>query len=251
MADVSKAVSDRLAIARTLTSAIDVHGAEVIVGLEAALFPDGAPQNVNLQVFFAALRAYVQRSTDDLSGKDQAHAVEMADDAGPREARDTAKAAVREGIIGTRATLEGVYGSTILAAYGLVGSTPDDADELMQMASTTETLLRERTIVEKPLRVGVSVNAMVIADDLKDRIQALRNALGAVRREEREAQVTRQARNEALEGWDKCYRSTADVVTGLFEMANKSEWADRVRPTARRRAGSPEPADSETSGETG
>jgi hypothetical protein len=69
-----------------------------------------------------------------------------------------------------------------------------------------------------------------------------------VRREEREAQLTREARNAALVRWNGSYQGLADVVTGLFELAGKPALAERVRPTARRRAGLTEDADMEGSG---
>jgi hypothetical protein len=245
MAEVSKVVSDRVAITRTLTWAIEVHGAEVATAIEAALFPNGAPANCDVRVFLAALRAHAQRAADDVASKDQVHAMELADDAAPRQARETARAALRESIIGIRATLEGVYGPTILSAYGLTGETPTDADELLHMASTTEELLRNRPLTDKPLRIGIAVDPKAIADDLKGRIADLRAALGDVRREEREAQLTREARNAALTAWTTSYQGVADTVTGLFELAGKSALADRVRPTARRRAGMTEDADME------
>lgn len=249
MAEVSKVVSDRVAISRTLTSAIEVHGAEVATALEKALFPNGAPANCDVRVFLAALKAHAQRAADDVSGKDQAHAVELADDAAPRQARETARTALREGIIGIRSTLEGVYGASILSVYGLAGETPTDSDELLHMAATTEELLRSRPLTEKPLRIGITVDAKAIADDLQGRIAELRTALGDVRREEREAQVTREARNAALIAWNSSYQGAATVTTGLFELAGNSALAERVRPTARRRAGLPEEADNEGNGE--
>jgi hypothetical protein len=248
MSDVSRAVSDRVAITRTLTSAIEVHGAEVATALEEALFPDGAPATCDVRVFISALRAHAQRASDKVSAKDQAHAIELADDAEPRQAREVAKTALRESIIGIRGTLEGVYGASILKAYGLTGETPTENDELLHMASTVEDLLRQRPLTEKALRVGITVDLKALADDVQGRISDLRAALGDVRREEREAQLTREARNAALIAWNTSYHGVAGVVTGLFELAGKSALAERVRPTARRRSGLREEADTEGDG---
>ena len=87
-------------------------------------------------------------------------------------------------------------------------------------------------------------------NDLKVRIDSLRAALGDVRREEREAQLTREARNAALVAWNGSYQGVATVVTGLFELAGKPALAERVRPTTRRRAGLTEDADMEGNGGT-
>lgn len=248
MADVSKAVSDRMAITRTLTSALEVHGAEVATALDAALFPEGAPANCDVRVLLLALQGYAQRALDEVVAKDQAHAVELADDGEPRQAREASRGALRECMIGIRSTLEGVYGGRILGAYGLTGETPIDADALVHSASTTEDLLRNRPLTEQPLRLGVTVDAIALANELHGRIGALRTALGDVRREEREAQVTREARNASLLKWNWTYQGLADVTTGLFEVAGHAALADRVRPTARRRAGMTEEADTEENG---
>lgn len=245
MAEVSKAVSDLVAITRTVTWAIEVHGADVATALEGVLFPNGAPPNCDVRVFLSALRASLQRAADDAAAKDQAHAIELADDAAPRQAREESRTALREGMIGIRSTLEGVYGASILSAYGLAGETPSDTDTLVHAASAVEDLLRNRPLVEKPLRIGIMVDTKAIADDLQGRIAALRAALGDVRREEREAQLTREARNAAQLAWNRSYQGVADVATGLFELAGQSALADRVRPTARRRAGLAETTDAE------
>ncbi len=242
MSDVSKAAANRMAITRTLTSAIEVHGSEMISALEVTLFPDGVPENCDIRVFLAALIAQAQRSIDDVVAKDRAHAVELADDAAPRYERDSAKQALRESIMGIRSTLEGIFGSSILPTYGLSGGMPDDADLLLNMASTATGLLRHRAVTEKPLRVGISVDMKAIANELQTHIDALNKALGDVRREEREAQVTREARNLSLAAWSSSYQGVADVLTGLLELAGKPSLAERVRPTARRRAGMEDPA---------
>lgn len=245
MADVSKLVSDRIAITRTLTSAVSVHGNETAAAIERALFPHGSPPGFQMCVFLQALGALAQRSVDELSAANQAHATELADDAEPRASRDSAKDELRARMIGIRSTLSGVYGAAILSAYGLSGETPSEAEHLIEAACTTERLLRNRPLTEAPKQEGVSVDPKTLADSLKARVDALRTALGDVRREEREAQVTLQRRNTATAAWNGVYQGVADTLTGLFELAGKGELADRVRPTARRRAGLTEAEDVE------
>ncbi len=248
MADVSKLVSERIAITRTLTSSISVHGAEVAPAIDDALFSGSPPPGFTALVLLQALGAAAQRAVDDLSATNQAHAAELADDGEPRAARDGARDELRAGLIGIRSTLSGVYGATLLAAYGLAGETPSEAEHLIEAASTTEGLLRNRPLTEAPKQEGVSVDPKALADSLKARVEALRAALGDVRREEREAQVTLQRRNAATATWNKVYQGVADTLTGLFELAGEGELADRVRPTARRRAGLTEAEDVEGGG---
>jgi hypothetical protein len=250
MADVSKAVSDRIAITRVLTSAIAVHGAAVAPVLEAILFPNGAPANCDVRVFLTALGDCAQSTVDDVASKDRLHAIELTDDTEPREERELARGLLRASVIGIRDTLEGAYGVGTATTYGLSGETPTDADTLLQSATATEELLRTRTLVNAPLQPGVSIDLKAMAAGLKLRIDALAEPLGDVRREEREAQLTRNDRNEALSGWNEKYQGIADALTGLFELAGQRALADRVRPTARRRAGLPEEADTDTDSDT-
>jgi len=248
MSEVSKVVSDRVAITRTLTSALDAHEVELAGALEALLFPNGAPANCDVRVFLTALRAQAQRSVSDMVSKDQAHAVELADDAEVRQVREDSRGALRASMIGIRTTLEGVYGIRILSAYGLTGDTPVDGEALVHAASTTEDLLRNRSLTEKPLRAGVTVDPVAMANELSVHLGTLRTALGDVQREEREAQGTREARNASLLAWNRSYQGIADVTTGFFELSGNAELAERVRPTARRRAGLTEEADTEEGG---
>lgn len=243
MSDVSKAVVNRVAIARTLLAAVEVQGQEVVSQLEATLFPQGVPEGFDVRVFMDALTGHVQRSIDDLVQKDRAHAIELADDDAPRQERDSAKAALRETLFGIRDTLEGVFGASIAAAYGLSGATPEDSNELLSRAAAVSELLANRPLVEKPLRLGVMVDLKAIASELNVHIGALDKALGDVRREEREAQVTRDARNASLAAWSASYQGVADILTGMLELVGKQALAERVRPTSRRRAGLTEQAD--------
>jgi len=65
-------------------------------------------------------------------------------------------------------------------------------------------------------------------------------ALGNVEREKREAQLTQGAKNEAMTAWSTAYPAVADGAAAFFSLGGRSDLAQRVRPTARRRAGLPD-----------
>lgn len=121
---------------------------------------------------------------------DLANAAGLADDEAPRAARDQAIADVRARLISIRGTLTAVFGSGILTTCGLGGETPDDADLLAHRAASVASLLAERPIEEKPKQPGVTVDAAALAQSLQQPMKNLTAALGDVRREEREAQLT-------------------------------------------------------------
>ncbi len=246
MADVSKMVSDRVAISRTVLSSLQVHGAEVSDDLDKLLFPKGPPPHLTVAMVIEALGQALTRARTDLTTADLAHAAELADDEAPRTARDQAIVDVRAGLIGIRGTLSSVFGASLLSTYGLSGETPEDPELLAHRASNVAKLLAERPIVEKPKQAGVTVDAAALAQSLHAPIASLTAALADVGREVREAQLTLKARNEAVGSWNAVYQGVADVVTGIFELCGRADLAELVRPTARRRAGVAEAGDLST-----
>ncbi len=236
-------VSDRIAIARTVLSSLSVHGAEVSDDLEKILFPDGAPAHLTVAMVLTALGATIERATSALREADLANAAELADDDAPRAARDQGVSDLRARIISIRGTLSSVFGNAIVGVYGLAAETPEDADLLVHRATSIASLLASRPLVEKAKHDGVTVDAALLGKSLEKPIAHLTAALADVRREEREAQLTLKARNAAAVVWNTRYQGVADAVTGVFEIVGQADLADRVRPTARRRAGIAETAD--------
>lgn len=243
MADVSKMVSDRIAISRTVLSSLQVHGAEVGEALEKHLFPQGPPPNLTVAMVIEALGRVLEQASRTLATADLAHAAELSDDEAPRAARDQAIADVRARMISIRGTLFSVFGTSILSVYGLVGETPDDPELLAHRAANVAKLLAERPIVEPSKQEGVMVHALALSLSLQEPMRNLTLALGNVRREEREAQLTLKARNGATADWNADYQGVADAATGIFELVRRGDLAELVRPTARRRAGMTEPGD--------
>jgi hypothetical protein len=243
MADVSKMVSDRVAISRTVLTSLQVHGAEVSEDLEKLLFPKGPPAHLTVAMVLDALGHSLARARSELTSADLTHAAELSDDDAPRNARDQAIIEVRARLISIRGALSSVFGNGILSTYGLAGETPDDAELLGHRAANVAKLLGERPIVEQPKQTGVTVDAAALAQSLQQPIADLTAALADVGREVREAQLTLKARNEAVGSWNAVYQGVADVVTGIFELVGRADLAELVRPTARRRAGVAEQGD--------
>jgi hypothetical protein len=240
MTGVTKAVSDRLDLGRTVVSSVQTHGPDVAAALTAVLFPQGAPASFTVPELLAVLAGALTNAGDALAQADVAHAAELADDAAPRRARDEAFTELREQVMGARTTLASVYGNRILVSYDLAGETPEDTDLLLQRATSVAGLLETRAITEKPRQMGVSVDAQAIAKAMRDTMTTLRRALDDVRREEREAQLTLARRNDAAATWSERYQGVADIVTGIYELVGRNELADVVRPTMRRRSAAAE-----------
>jgi hypothetical protein len=248
----SRMVSDRNAISNTVLAAINVHSPEVVATIEEALFPDGPPKDLTVSGLFSAIGALLARRTDALAKADLEHALELADDDPYRRAKEEKIADMRGYFAALTSSFDSLYGPKVAAVYGLGAAPPEDAPALLTMARTVEHLLRTRPLTEAPKRKGMTVDPIALADNVKMVAAELSAAVDDVERERREAQLTQNKKNEAMAGWSHGYQGAADLVTALFALANRQDLAERVRPTARRRAGLPEvedtPPDAEQSG---
>ncbi|MDI1434256.1 hypothetical protein [Polyangium sorediatum] len=254
MSKVSKMVADRAAIARAVQSAATVHGPEAAADLEALLFPSGAPEKVTVADFLAALGDTLGRYVVSLEGADRAHAAELSDDDGYRTARDERMADLKNVYASLRELVVRSYGPAVADAYGLGSALPEDPQLLLSLAGHAEKLLRERPLTEQPKIKSLTLAPIAAAEDLAFAMSALRSALNDVEREKREAQLTQNAKDELMARWGSVYPGVADALAGLFTLAKRPALADRVRPTARRRAGLPEVEDTapaQPSAETG
>lgn len=238
--NVSRMVADRVAITNTVVSAIKIHGPEIAAVVEKALFPSGPPNNLKVSDVLTALGAHLERTTSALVEADRAHTGELADDEGHRSSRDERAVDLKD-LLGTlRANLSRSYGPMVAGAYGLGAALPDDASALILLAGHVENFLRSRALTEQPKNKSFKVDPLLAADDIHDAAEALRTALGNVEREKREAQLTQGAKNEAMTAWSTAYPAVADGAAAFFSLGARSDLAQRVRPTARRRAGLPD-----------
>ena len=238
--NVSRMVADRVAIAGTVVSAIKIHGPEIIPTVEKALFPNGAPNNLSVADVVMALGAHLERTTGAMVKAEQDHTNELADDDAVRRDRDERTVDMKDLLGALRSNLIRNYGSSVAGAYGFGATLPDDAPGLLLLAGNVENLLRTRPLVEAPKNKSLKVDAQLAADDIRDAAAALRAAVDGIEREKREAQLTLGAKNDALTSWGAAYAPVADGTAAFFALVGRTDLAQRVRPTARRRAGLPD-----------
>ena len=242
--NVSQMVADRVTITNTVVSAIRIHGPEIADVVEKALFPAGLPNNLKIADVLGALAAHLEKRTNALVDADRAHTNELADDDGLRQTRDERTIDLKDLLSNLRSNLMRNYGPIAAGAYGLGAALPDDAPALLLLAGQVESLLRTRPLVEAAKKQSLKIDALLVADDVRDSAAALRTTLGDVEREKREAQLTLGVKTEAMANWGNTYPAVADATAAFFALAGRTDLAQRVRPTARRRAGLP---DEETS----
>jgi|GEM_PF-6926696 len=243
MSQPSKAVSDRIAITRTIVDSLKQHAPEIAEGLERFLFPTGTPQPLHLADIVLALRARLAHATDNMTHADAAHQNELADDVVPRALLDQRSEMLKAFLVSLRATLVSTYGTAVAAAYAIPPQIPDDPELLLRIAVGVERLLRERSLVETPKIKSLAIAPLAVAEDLAVTIAEVRRALADVTREQREAFASETVRERALVEWFATYLATAETACGLYALAGHPELAQGLRPTSRRLSGLPEDED--------
>lgn len=240
---ISKLIADRTAILRTVRTALHIHGPEIAVDLEKLLFPGGAPQNLTVQGFLTALENTLGRYGEALIAADETHAAELADDGGYRAKREACIHELRNYHTTLRDLFIRNYGPEVAAAYGLSGALPEDTQVLLNTTKNAAKLLRSRPLTEVARNKSLKLDPLAAADDLDAHNAALAASLDDIEREKREAQVTLSAKDAQIARWPVVYSGAADAAAALFVLGGRPELAEKVRPTARRRAGTPEAED--------
>lgn len=243
MAKTSKMVANRLTVSRTVHSSVATHGDDIAAALTAVLFPAGVPAKLTVAKVLTAVGEVLARADKAVVAADLAHVTELADDDEVRRQRDDATATLHEQLGSIRDTLGGLFGDAVLSAYALDATLPDSAQQLLGRALATAELLRSRPLTETPRYSGVTVQPKLLADDLAAAHATLQTALDATKREEREAQLTLEGKNRATEAWQAAYPGVSNSLYGLYLLAGRKDLAERISPTARRRAGLPDEGD--------
>jgi hypothetical protein len=235
-------VANRADIARTVATAGEQCAEEIAALLDSLLFPDGVPPVVTSRELILALVALLMRKQTRLEEKDMLLAKELGDDVAARDARDAKQAEIRAALVGVRTAIEGMFGALGLARAGLSSPVPTNNDALIQLATSAAHQIETNDL---GTAAGMTLDRPLVAANLRTSAQAFRTILDVHKTELRETQLARAARDEEADAWLQVYPGIADILAGLASIAGRPDIADRVRPTARRREGVPEPIDRE------
>ena len=251
---MAKQVTDRESSAESVAAAADTHTDKVRKTFEAQFSKylrkkESMPDvGLALTLVGRALRA----SSEALVEASRVHDAELADDAAPREARDTSAAELVSLTVGIRSAVDAVYGQAGLKALGLDGRTPTDSKAILEHARNLSKRLGDPKLAwPKALRSGVKLQPEVWIAELKEPVARLEAARKDVAREEREAQATGDAKAKAMSAHDAIFSRGAGFVSAALSLIGEDDLADRTRPSTRR-AGTTEaveeaaPGDAET-----
>lgn len=230
-------------IGRTVLTSIDTNIDAVVAELERRLPPGEA---LTIREFHLRKAALLEQKLEAFAAADRALIHERGDDAAVKKALVDAHDRLRARVIRTRSAILSAYGPEVVARYGLSGETPDNTDALVQYAASAQEALETKPFPEPGEGYddeGIVLDRARLALLLGQDRDMVRAAQQAIARELREEQAAVATRNRAVEELQEVYSAVADGFAADASLAGLHPIADRVRPTARRREGKPEPTD--------
>lgn len=247
MAQISRTTAQKSAISRTIGSTVEVNHEEVGARLDRLLFPDGVPADLTMSTVVQAVGDVTRRNAAAFEGAERFLATERSEDRRLREARDKGVEELRLVLIKARGAIVNYWGEHAAQDVGFVGTTPETAELLLSYARNVQEKLGrgfDDYEVDMPSDLDLGrPDPANLATAIEARATALEQAVNACGVEERETQAALNARDKAEAAWSRHYSPVASIIEGLFRLAEMPELAERVRPTARRRAGLVEEAD--------
>jgi hypothetical protein len=231
----SKQVVDRQKLGTAVAATVVAYEKRLRAGIHAALLPtevDPTPHVEASVAFATAAGGLLVHAAKRMVEADEAHALELADDATVRAARNAAAVQLREHLVALRDAVVGLGGPDAPALIGMPGKTPTDPVALIRYAREAANGLREHPLPSgRGLRMALDAGAEAAsldaeATDLEAKVQAVVDDV-------RQNQETMTARDSARDVFDRTYSATATLLSALYAFAGEDELADRVRPTVR------------------
>lgn len=237
---IQRTSANQLAYSAVVSSAYEVHGTRIAEKATEVLFKKKKRRKgVDLVTVTRDIALILKDAEQDLEETASAHADELADDDPIRQERDEAAIDLGAGFLSARSLVTGVFGMKFAKRVGLDVRVEDRPDLMKKIGASVIRLLRK---TKKPATsfAGSKVNLASVADELDVKVVRLAGLLSSLKREEREAQHTMIARDQAAAHWNLVVTLAGNWLEGLARIAGEHEIADRVRPTERRRIGIPD-----------
>ncbi len=224
-----------------------------------------AVESGDYQRVFAHLAGELEGAKDQMISANSAHLGQLARIVELKARRAGLTGALSGRFLKVRNTFETLYGSHQgFPVLAVSGRTPRSPTGLVAQVRETAAFLAEPKVELPPLDVdGIAVDPPTTAVQLGAGADELDGVLVELNEAQKQADVTRQAKNDAISAYDRKFLRVARMAESLFHFAGMHELAKRVRPSTRRPGrrladggSEPEPGDSvarqapaETSGE--
>jgi len=231
----SKIVLDRQHASRAVASAAYTYSADAASRVKETLSRYAKPgeQVPDIQLLVRLVGRMIASENEALARADAAHETELADDTEPRKLRDDSAEKVRRILADLRMAVETACGTAGLPRLLLAEAIPHDPLALAVLARSVLAHLRDESIkLPAPRRRGLSLDRSAFAEELAADLPTLDNALAAVAREAREAEVTLRAKRLALETNDRAFGRGAAFLSATFALAGIDDVATKIKPSA-------------------
>ncbi len=238
---VSKMVTDRQKSSESVQAAGRTHGDLVANGF-AKLFGEEAEPAI--RILFNLFVKRLAADTKVMIDADDANIKELADDPGGLARRDESTADTYSSMTDFREVGAAVYGREYMRLLGFDGPTPRDPTALERLAALILEAVASTT-PPAPRRSGLSLDPAQWTEPLTASRTDLSKALKNVADENREAEATLVAKNDAIAGYDRTFSATATLIAAMLGFVDQKELARRVRPSSRRPGQTAEVAESE------
>jgi len=251
---MAKQVTDRQGAVNIVASAAETH-ADRLQGRFKEIFGDyleGQEQLPDIGLVGKLVARRLRAVNGILAEKSLGYDRELADDARPREDRDSTAGTLASEVMDIRDTVEVAFGPAMVRELGLDGKTETESKAILAKAKRLVTELKDpKRVWPTPRRKGIVINPSAWVDDLEGPIAALEKALGDVARELREAQAAGDAKARAMTENDDEFSRSAGYFSAVFRLLRDDTLARKVRPSGRKPGRVAEPDEPTEGGEGG
>jgi len=237
MASVLVSVRQKAAV--VFHTLVETHAAEIGKAIgrrlrpllrEGEVLPDFALVLALLGRLVAAAAAWLVRS-------DKVHESGLDEGVEPRVQRDLAALVLRRKVVEIRTLGSAFYGRRGSAVLGLVGRTAEavQPELLWRQARTLLARLRDPQLEAPGNSLKLVFDPVALGRELEPEVSALRQALDAVEREQRQAGTTLAAKEDAMGDLDSVLKACVLVMKGAFALAGRPDVARKLGELSRRK----------------
>jgi hypothetical protein len=193
---IATTTANQIAYSQAIRAVLEVSGRSIAEKADAILFKRRKRKKLDLVALVEGLHELVEEAERELQAAANAHADELADDDPLREERDEVKREVGDAYLSAKGMLTGAFGASFAKRVGLDVVLEDRPDLVRKIGARVVRLLHK---VKKPKNSfgGSKIDLGEIADALDEKVERLAGLLDSLKKEEREAQQTMIARDQA------------------------------------------------------
>jgi hypothetical protein len=150
--------------------------------------------------------------------------------------RDRVARELRALMVAGRGVSAHLFGDEKLAEIGFARRVAQDAEALLEQATSVVAAVRDPGFVPpRPRLRTLTVDLRDLTTDLEPAIGKVRGALDELQAARCDVTLALHDRNVALDAFNRDFLHVARIVEGLLRRADLDELAERVRPSTRRR----------------